>query len=311
MACSIELMTRQSRDEPDDIEQESLIAMPQTPHRYTTASLSQRLAPLAAAVIFSFASAAICYIWRKGIDFQADSAFYKLSTTHRNSVQVGVHIVSSTLGILWSLAVSSTFNLVQRASVAKKPVTLTSVRLYAALSKQFLELELPWAQKMISVVVYAVALLPAWLWTGALTPQIATGNIDMVLPIANTRTWLVQFPPPMAHGTLRGMGAGVPFKSMALSRIALACTLQLNCSSPQGLQSPQTTSPGLTLSQITVASSTRAVRMEWQVSIGLSPKSSSLGPRLAGYTGACLQSLGAWVLRQCLLYIQRDIRLGV
>ena len=99
---------------------------------------------------------------------------YELVVNQRVAVQVFIHVVSSILTVIWTYAVCSTINLITRTQFARRPRSVNTLRLWTLISQARLGPNLSLLNFIICAAFCAIAILPAWLWTGALTPQLVT-----------------------------------------------------------------------------------------------------------------------------------------
>lgn len=146
-----------------------------------------------------FTSACAFTIWSLRLTYWKDSlGFYNLVVTHRVSVQVFIHVLATFLTVLWIYGVSTTINLLMRLRFANGGVSINTLRMWTLISQARLNINLPFRHFILCACFYAIAVLPAWLWTGALTPQL----IDY---------------PLLANATLPKAGAGAyPFLTYRL-----------------------------------------------------------------------------------------------
>jgi hypothetical protein len=104
--------------------------------------------------------------------------FYNIIATQRVAVQVFIHILSSLLAVLWTYSVCSTINKLTRSYFARRIVSLNTLRLWTVISQARLEWNLSAFGVFASLSFYGITVLGAWLWTGALTPQLTTFSGD-------------------------------------------------------------------------------------------------------------------------------------
>jgi len=144
--------------------------------------LWQRLLPLVAITTSSAIALLIGFFELRGV--RESEYFHHLVSQRRATLQVIVHILSTLLSLLWTFAVCSAFNLFIRASLSRRPISLSRLRLYTAISQARFELNLPLLSFLGCATFCVVTVLPGWLWTGALTPQFAPMSISgaVILP---------------------------------------------------------------------------------------------------------------------------------
>jgi len=148
-----------------------------------TAGVWRKLLPLLAITTSSAVAIAVASL--QLVQWTGTPVLYVLVAEHRASVQVFVHILSTILTLLWTYAVCTYFNLIARSRFARQAVSLNTLRLWAAISQARYDSNLPFWWLPVVFCFYAVMVLPAWLWTGALTPQLKTIGVsgNATLPI--------------------------------------------------------------------------------------------------------------------------------
>lgn len=82
--------------------------------------------------------------------------------------------MASIFAFAWTYSVCASINLTLRAVLAESHIPLTRLRVWASLSRRAPDMSLPWVLLLATGLFWAVGLLPTWLWTGALTPQIVS-----------------------------------------------------------------------------------------------------------------------------------------
>lgn len=146
--------------------------------RLAPAPLRERLLPLLNLLPVSATAAIIFAVWLLDTTFDANTYVFHQVNNHRNAVQVIVTIISSTLAASMTSCVTSSINLLRRPRLARKPQTVDSIRLYTALSHNYLDFTLPTSRLIVLLLFWGSTLVPTWLWTGSLTPRVtlAPGN---------------------------------------------------------------------------------------------------------------------------------------
>lgn len=107
--------------------------------------------------------------------FSSESGLYNWSTQSRASVQVVVTIIASIFAFFWTWSVGAACDLVLRSHFANCRLSIDQLRLCSSISARSINTYLPFRLLLIPVLLSGMYLLPAWLWTGAITPQIVTG----------------------------------------------------------------------------------------------------------------------------------------
>ena len=110
----------------------------------------------------------------------------------RALVQVLIFIISNILGFFWTFAVCATIDRHIRSLFLRRYVRLVKLRLYSALSQGKVNWHLPPGLCIIALVFAGIAALPATLWSGAITPQIATkdvSGIPFLVPLTGNRSF--------------------------------------------------------------------------------------------------------------------------
>lgn len=103
---------------------------------------------------------------------------YEWSVTSRAFVQVVVHVLSSTLSVLWIYPLCTIISHWTRNRLAEKDIDLNTVRLWSAFTQARTEWNLPWALALTSLVFFIITYAPAALWAGALTTSFTLKSID-------------------------------------------------------------------------------------------------------------------------------------
>ena len=101
-----------------------------------------------------------------------NTLLYDLATQRRATVQIVINAMASLLAILWTWSVCAAFNMAVRSFFAERRVSLDALRLYVSISRKAIDLNLPLRLLCVEALLWAIGMLPQWLWTGALTPQI-------------------------------------------------------------------------------------------------------------------------------------------
>ena len=162
-----------------------------------TLNLRRRFLPTVAVL---FTTACACAVWSLRLTSWKDSlGFFTLVTTHRVAVQVFIHIVSSALTLLWTYGVCSTINLITRSRFARRAVSIRTLRLWTLISQARISFSIPFTSLLVCSAFCAICILPAWLWTGALTPQLTTFTVisNITLPKTGTGAYPFLNPRPL------------------------------------------------------------------------------------------------------------------
>ncbi|KAK4500339.1 hypothetical protein PRZ48_008528 [Zasmidium cellare] len=137
------------------------------------------------AIILSFALSCIpaALDWSH-TTFSSESSLYKFSTQSRASVQVVVTIVSSVFAFFWTWSLGSVCDLLLRSSITDRRLSIDQLRLCSSVSTRSINTYLSFRYLLVPVVLSAIYLVPAWLWTGAITPQVVTGIENAYVRVA-------------------------------------------------------------------------------------------------------------------------------
>lgn len=117
--------------------------------------------------------------------YSSSGQLYHWATNYRAQTQVVIHVLTTILSAPWIYGLCTTLNLWVRSYLQRKPLPLVTARLWTAASQGRLEWNLPWRNLLIGMLWFTVTLLPSWLWTGALTPQVATKFSTMPIVVMN------------------------------------------------------------------------------------------------------------------------------
>ena len=115
--------------------------------------------------------------------YRNTSGLFEWSENKRTTLQVVVFILSSLLGSFWTFSICSAFNFETRQLFARRSVTLNTVKLWSAFSIGHFDRNLPFWSALGSLVFFTLLSLPATVWSGALTPHLASTSFYVTLPI--------------------------------------------------------------------------------------------------------------------------------
>lgn len=108
--------------------------------------------------------------------FSSNSSLFNFSTNNRASLQVVVTILASIFAFFWTWSVGAVCDLVLRAFLSDRRLSIDQLRLWSSISTRAINFYLSTRLLLIPILVSGIYLLPAWLWTGAITPQVVTGT---------------------------------------------------------------------------------------------------------------------------------------
>jgi hypothetical protein len=165
---SIELITH---DAPSAVDAPGTLVKVREP----TLGFRRRFLP-SLAVLFTTGCAAALWSLRL-LEWKDSLGFYSFVVSHRVAIQVFIHILSSVLTLLWIYGVCSTINLITRHLFARKAVSVKTLRVWTLISQARLSFSIPFSSFLICAAFCLITFLPAWLWTGALTPQATFYNV--------------------------------------------------------------------------------------------------------------------------------------
>ena len=112
-----------------------------------------------------------------------DHDFYNFVADHRSTTQAVLNLLTSLFG-LWHLFVLKSvisFGTRSRLQAADDPPSLIHLRWWKALGAHKIDGSLPSKFFFSMLLIWALALLPSSLWTGALTPNLVTHNVTVPL----------------------------------------------------------------------------------------------------------------------------------
>lgn len=152
--------------------------------REPTLGLRRRFLPTIAVLVTTACAAAV---WSLRLLKWKDSVgFFGFVTGHRVAIQVFIHILSSVLTLLQKFGVSSTFNLATRSAFARRTVSIKKLRLWTLISQARVSFSIPLSNFLVCTAFCILTFLPAWLWTGALTPQLTTFTVFSNVTVSKT-----------------------------------------------------------------------------------------------------------------------------
>lgn len=135
------------------------------------ASLWSRYSPVAVVVLSTiFSTVPAVLTWKNTI--YTSPRFHVWTTQQRATVKVVVNVLASVLGLLWTWAVCTCFNMAMRSFLSEKSLPLNTLRFYVSISKRSLDWNLPPRLAFLSFIFGTLGVLPIWLWTGSLTPRV-------------------------------------------------------------------------------------------------------------------------------------------
>ncbi|MCJ1454530.1 hypothetical protein MMC28_004883 [Mycoblastus sanguinarius] len=113
-----------------------------------------------------------------------DNDFYNFVQNHRSSVQAALSLLTSIFGFAHIYVLTSVINFSTRILLTQFAPTLERLKWWQALSTANVDPSLPVAFLIPVAAVWGLTLLPAFLWTGALTPNLVAHNItaNITLP---------------------------------------------------------------------------------------------------------------------------------
>ena len=121
---------------------------------------------------------------------------FVLVQSNRGTVQVVVQIISQALGALSVLSISAVLNYQSRSSLYNEEFSLNSLRLWAAFSRASIDWNLPVLPRAGTIAFRLLTIVPAAIWTGALTPQ-STGqiqNAELAIPTVGNGSYTYLYP---------------------------------------------------------------------------------------------------------------------
>lgn len=150
--------------------------------REPTLGLRRRFFPTLA-LLFTTGCAAALWSLRL-LKWNDSLGFFTFVTGHRVAIQVFIHILSSVLTLLWTYGLCSTINLTMRSRFARSAVSIRTLRIWTLISQARISFSIPVSSFLICSAFCIMTFLPAWLWTGALTPQLTafTAALNVTLP---------------------------------------------------------------------------------------------------------------------------------
>lgn len=128
--------------------------------------------------------------------YSSSGLLYHWAIHYRAQTQVVIHVLTTLLSLPWVFGLCSTLNLYVRSYLQRKSLPLLTARLWTAASQGRLQWNLPWRNLLIGILWFVITLLPSWLWTGALTPQLTmrASSMPVVVMSGGPGAW------PLAQG---------------------------------------------------------------------------------------------------------------
>lgn len=103
-----------------------------------------------------------------------DHSFYNFISEHRSSVQAILSLLASVFGFAHLYVFTSVINFSTRILLMQYAPSLDRLKWWKALATKSIDLTLPLGFLLPVIAVFALTLLPAFLWTGALTPNLVS-----------------------------------------------------------------------------------------------------------------------------------------
>ena len=178
------------------------------PVRNARQSVFNKLKPLPGLILTTIISSVLVY----GINERPfiDNTFYSFVTNHRSSTQVILSLLTSGLSILQMYALKSMINFEAKIQLlAPFPSTVKRLKWWKALAAYEIDRSLPLMSYLPMLVLWALALLPNPLWTGALTPILLTHDITQRIdvpfypPDPGGQSWNATWTPIAPHNVIR------------------------------------------------------------------------------------------------------------
>lgn len=139
-----------------------------------------------------------------------DNLFYSFVMDHRSSTQAVLSLFTGGLSVLQIYVLKSMINLEAKIQLlAPSPPTLKRLKWWKALAAYKIDRSLPLISYLPMLVLWALALLPNFLWTGALTPNLLTHNITLQInipfypPDPDGQSWNATWTPIAPHNVIR------------------------------------------------------------------------------------------------------------
>ena len=139
-----------------------------------------------------------------------DNTFYSFIMYHRSSTQAILSLLTGGLSILQLYVLKSVINLEAKIQLlASLPPTLERLKWWKALAAYKIDPSLPLISYLPMLVVWALALLPNFLWTGALTPNLLTHTTTLQIdipfypPDPDGKSWNATWTPIAPHNVIR------------------------------------------------------------------------------------------------------------
>ena len=139
-----------------------------------------------------------------------DDTFYSFVANHRSSTQAILSLFTGGFKILQIYLLRSMINLEAKTQLlASLPPTQERLKWWKALAAYKIDRSLPLISYLPMLVVWALALLPNFLWTGALTPNLLPRDIPLNIdvpfypPDPDGQSWNATWTPSASHDVLR------------------------------------------------------------------------------------------------------------
>ena len=170
-------------------------------------SFYAKTSPLPGLIIATIFSAILIY----GIESPpfVDNRFYHFVQNHRSSVQAVLSLLASIFSFAHLFVLTAVINFSTRILLTQFAPTLERLKWWQALATTSVDPSLPISYVIPLAAFWALALVPAFLWTGALTPNLVSHNItaDITLPYyapdPDGSSWNATWTPVAPHTVFR------------------------------------------------------------------------------------------------------------
>ena len=158
-------------------------------------------------IVTTAISAALVYGYEHGP--YINDTLYDFIDDWRSIVQAILSVLTHMLGFASLYVLTSVVNFSTRIFLTQQAPSLDRVKWWKSVSSKSIDFSLPLKFLLPVVLFFAFTLLPAFLWTGALTPNLVSGNVtlDVIVPYYPPdplqQSWNLTWTPTAQHSVLR------------------------------------------------------------------------------------------------------------
>ncbi|KAF2002965.1 hypothetical protein P154DRAFT_561474 [Amniculicola lignicola CBS 123094] len=128
--------------------------------------------------------------------WHSSERYAQFVTNEKPSIAIGVQILSYSLGLFQIVALCTVISLSFQRHAATKPFSLNSLRLINSIYALRFDFTLPFHLILVLVAFVGFSVVPAALWSGAITPNVVSKNITQ--PFSVPHIELIDYNNPIA-----------------------------------------------------------------------------------------------------------------